>query len=110
LTTSEFAATIFDTCALSPAVVSTFVTGSGVTWIQIRASPTDTSFVEVFFNEATGKTAYAWIKGGQRILGADNTRNWHWHPFTSTDTHVPVGQPISFAEFLREVERHLRGR
>jgi hypothetical protein len=107
LTASEFAARIFDSCALSPAVVSAFVADSGVTWIQIRVSLTGSSFVEVFFNEVTGKTAYAWIKDSQRILGADNTRNWNWHPFTSPDTHVPAGQPISFSEFLREVERRL---
>ena len=73
----------------------------------MRASLTDASFIEAFFNETSNKTAYAWVKERQRILGADNTRGWHWHPFTSPSAHISVEQPITFAEFLRKVEKHL---
>ncbi len=77
LTSSEFSAKIFEVCASSSVVVSVFIADAGSTWIQIRASLTDASFIEAFFNETTDKTAYAWVKGRQRILGADNTRGWH---------------------------------
>jgi len=73
----------------------------------MRASLADASFIEAFFNEATNKTAYAWVKEGQRILGADNTRGWHLHPFASPSVHISAEQPITFAEFLRKVEKHL---
>jgi hypothetical protein len=64
------------------------------------------SFIETFFNQATGKTAYAWIKDREHIFGADNTRMWYWHPLTEPETHVPAGAPVSFTSFLHEVEEH----
>lgn len=107
MNTSEFTARIFAACETSPIVISTFVADTGATWIQIRVLLIDDSFIDTFFNQATGKTAYAWIKHQQRIIGADNTHRWHWHPFTAPETHVPAKDPVSFADFLHEVENHL---
>lgn len=107
MTSSEFATKILKTCTSSSVVVSAFVADTGATWIKIRAFLTDDSFIDAFFNEVTGKIAYAWVKDERRILGVDNTRRWHWHPFTAPETHVPTKSPVSFADFLREVEKHL---
>ncbi len=107
MTSSEFSAEIFEVCASSSVIVSVFIADAGSTWIRMRASLTDASFIEAFFNETRNKTAYAWVKERQRILGADNTWGWHWHPFTSPSAHISVEQPITFAEFLRKVEKHL---
>jgi len=108
LTTTEFAKEVFTICASCPVIVSTTITGLGVTWIRIRAILVDSSFIEAFFNEATNKTAYALVKGNKRIFGADNTHGWHWHPFAAPDTHIPAPEPISFIQFLQEVESHLQ--
>ena len=63
------------------------------------------TFADVFFNAETGKTSFALIKDEQRILGADNTRGWHIHPFDSPERHCPCDD-ISFASFLRQVEEN----
>jgi hypothetical protein len=54
----------------------------------------------------TLETAFALIQANQRILGADNTGSWHWHPRDSPDNHIPINQVVTFTEFLQEVEKH----
>jgi hypothetical protein len=78
--------------------------GSGITWLRLRAYLTDESFIEAFFNTATQKVAFARIRDGERIFGADNTGGWHWHPLDAPDEHIRTDQSISFDEFLQRVE------
>jgi hypothetical protein len=94
-------------CSASPTVAAFAVTREGVTWARLRITLTDTTFVDVFYNEVSGKTAYAWIRDESRILGADNTGGWHWHPFEQPETHQPVEAEVTFEEFVSEVETHL---
>ena len=51
-------------------------------------------YVQVYFNELTGTTAFALIERGQRIWGIDfdNMRGWHLHPFGETDTHKSISE------------------
>jgi len=51
-------------------------------------------YVQVYFNELTGTTAFALIERGQRIWGIDfdNMRGWHLHPFGETDTHTSISE------------------
>jgi hypothetical protein len=67
----------------------------------------DPSFIDAFYNEQTGTTAYALISESKRIFGADNTGGWHVHPFTDPTQHVPILQPMTFAEFMAVVEKQL---
>jgi len=49
-------------------------------------------FLEVYFNEQTGTTAFALIEDDQRIWGVDydELRGWHVHPFGHPDQHEDV--------------------
>jgi hypothetical protein len=72
----------------------------------LRAHLIDDSFTDAFYNEATGKTAFALIKNERRIFGADNEGGWHWHPFEAPETHMPAKTSITFDEFLKRIEEH----
>ena len=62
------------------------------------------TFINVFYNVATDKTAFALVESGQRIYGADNAKmGWHEHPFRNPARHEPCS-PIEFKEFLARVE------
>ncbi len=64
------------------------------------------SFISVFYNVTTEKTAFALVEHDQRIYGADNAKiGWHKHPFGHPRTHLPC-EPITFANFLVDVEAY----
>ncbi len=77
------------------------------TAINIRLSVSAGGFIEAFHNEQTGTTAFTLIHQGRRIFGADNTGEWHIHPFDNPDQHVPIHKTISFAEFISETEKKI---
>ena len=106
MTLEQFEFEVTSACAVSPIVAGISTVGVGATWARLRAHLADGSFIEAFYNQATGKTAFALIQANQRILGADNTGSWHWHPRENPDSHIPINQVITFAEFLQEVEKH----
>lgn len=63
-------------------------------------------FIEVFYNCVTDKTSFALIQAGRRVYGADNAKmGWHKHPFDAVNRHVSC-PPVTFAEFLADVEDH----
>lgn len=110
LTLEAFEDQVSSVCAASLSVTSISIVASGVTWVHIRAYLQDGSFVDAFFNEATGKTAFALIKDENRIFGADNTGGWHWHLFESPESHTVAPDEIRFEEFLARIEERLGNR
>ena len=65
------------------------------------------TFINAFYNLATGKTAFALIQTNQRIYGADNAKiGWHYHPFANPRQHIDCS-PMTFTAFLQAVEDHL---
>lgn len=52
-------------------------------------------FLEVFFNQVTGTTAFALIREQARIWGIDHDalRGWHRHPQGASFQHVPISPP-----------------
>ncbi len=104
MTIDEFEIQVISACAASPIVVSVAVIGSGITWLRLRAYLIDESFIETFFNEATQKVAFAHIRDGKRIFGADNTGGWHWHPIDAPETHFPAKEQVSFSAFLQQIK------
>ena len=63
------------------------------------------TFINVFYNLETDKTAFTLVQTGQRIYGMDNAKmGWHRHPFEDPNLHEPCSQE-SFAEFLQGVEK-----
>jgi len=68
------------------------------------------TFINVFYNVTTGKTAFALVEGDRRLYGVDNAKmGWHRHPFDDPDQHVPCA-PVRFEDFLADVEAHFLGR
>ena len=61
----------------------------------------------VEFEKTVYAAAFALIRQGKRIFGADNTGGWHTHPFHSPEQHIPQTQPITFAQFLSQVEKQI---
>lgn len=75
------------------------------TSISLRVSIASGGFIDAFYNEQTDTTAFAFIPESQRLYGADNTGGWHVHPFADPARHDPLAEPMSFAEFVDEVEQ-----
>ena len=70
---------------------------------------TPETFINVFYNLHTGKTAFALIQMNQRIYGADNAKiGWHQHPFADPRQHITC-PPMDFVAFLRTVDSYLGG-
>lgn len=108
LTISQFEQTIFSICGNSKIIQSVAQIQAGFDWVAIRAYISETLFLDVFYNERTGKTSYALIKNNQRIFGADNAKKqWHWHPFPAPHKHQIVEHEILFLDFLNAVEDYL---
>jgi hypothetical protein len=104
LTLESFQNQVSAACVASSIVTGVSTIASGVTWLQLRAYLLDGSFIDTFFNEATGRISFALIKDNRRIFGADNTGDWHWHPFESPDDHISSNEAISFDDFMRQIE------
>ena len=51
-------------------------------------------FLEIYYNEQTGTTAFALIENRKRIWGIDydNIRKWHEHPVENPLTHEPISE------------------
>ena len=60
---------------------------------------------DVAYNEQAGTTAFALIRQGRRVFGADNPGGWHVHPLADPGQHVPLSSAMSFADFVAEVEQ-----
>ncbi|MDD5434088.1 MAG: hypothetical protein PH343_01535 [Nitrospira sp.] len=99
----EFSQEIIDTCAVTTFIktLETILFDDPVA--KFRAKISDNFFIEIFFNSETDKHSFALIKNKARIYGADNTKDWHIHPFESPDAHIP-STAISFKEFIKTLE------
>ena len=75
------------------------------TSINIRIDLTVAGYIDIFYNQESDRIAYALIRDGQRIYGADNTGGWHFHPFDNPAQHVPLSAAMSFADFIEEIEK-----
>lgn len=61
-------------------------------------------FLQVYFNELTGTTAFALVEQGKRIWGIDfdNMRGWHLHPLENPEGHHNIA-PKRIEEIVRAV-------
>lgn len=57
-----------------------------------RAILKENRFLQIYFNELTGTTAFALIEKERRIWGIDydNMRGWHLHPLENPETHHTI--------------------
>ena len=61
--------------------------------------------IDIYVNERNGTTSYTLVASDVRVFGADNANGWHFHPFGAPDHHEWLSQPMTFAEFLEQVEQ-----
>lgn len=104
MTCAAFAQGVVDACADSSEVIGCTVLLYDHPVVKFRADLTGGSCIDVFYNADTGKVSFAWIVGGQRVFGVDNTRGWHIHPLCQPTLHQ-AHSPMTFREFLVEVEK-----
>jgi hypothetical protein len=102
----EFEQRVFDVALGSPICDIPTLQRLTATSVNLRIEMLSGGFIEAFFNERTGTTAFALIRDSQRIYGADNTGGWHVHPFADPARHVSQQRAMTFAQFVAEVERH----
>jgi hypothetical protein len=101
ITTDDLLRRLADTCQLSALVESYAVENSDVDTLSVRVFLTDHTFINVFYNLATNKVAFAWIRENKRLYGKDNAKHgWHAHPFDAPENHQPC-EAIDFESFLR---------
>jgi hypothetical protein len=104
MTTAELLRRLSDVCQAHALVKSYAVDAIDEDTLSVRVFLMDASFINAFYNLATDKTAFAWIREGKRAYGKDNAKmGWHIHPFRSPEQHL-LCEPINFEIFLREVE------
>lgn len=108
MTLADFIQQVHTVAATSPICGIPVVRRLMPTSLNLRVPLTIGGFVEVFYNEQTGTTAYALIQGDQRVFGVDNTGGWHIHPFDEPARHDSLPDEMSFADFIAAIERHGR--
>jgi hypothetical protein len=106
MTLAEFERHVFAVAVASPICDIPVVRRLTSTFINLRVDVASGGFMDVFYNEQTGTTAFALIRQGQRVFGADNTGGWHVHPFAAPDRHNPLPDAMTWAEFVAEIEQH----
>jgi len=108
MTLDEFERQIYAVAAASPICGVPLLRRLTPTSINFRLDIVTGDFIDVFFNEQTDTLAYAVIRDGKRIYGADNTGGWHTHPWHRPLSHEALSEPMSFAEFVAAIERWLQ--
>ncbi len=104
----EFERQARELCANSSIVMRVIVLTESIDHTQLRIFLTDRSFIDVYYHQISGKTAYTQIHNDRRVFGADNKKGWHWHPYEDPQGHDFTNAEITFAEFLKHVEENIQ--
>jgi hypothetical protein len=61
-------------------------------------------FLQIYFNEITGTTAFALVEKGRRIWGIDfdNIRGWHLHTLENPDSHHSI-EPMTVQAIINHL-------
>lgn len=102
---AKFERQVFSAAMASPACGIPLLRHLTATSINLRVDVTMGGFIDAFHNEQTDTTAFALIQQDRRVFGADNTGGRHVHPFENPDRHEFISGPLSFAQFIAEIER-----
>jgi hypothetical protein len=105
-----FLSSLLDALANQPFVRSVDLDTEAVV-IKGRVLLDDERFLQVYFNERTGTTAFALIEEEQRIWGMDydDLRGWHVHPVDNPNQHRDIDPmtPSEVVEALAEAWERL---
>ena len=108
LTTSHLLSELRHACRHSSLVesIEDLIVDIDVLHVKVHLT-TPGTFINVFYNLDTDKTAFALIQTNLRIYGVDNAKiGWHEHPFANPHQHIACS-PITFTAFLQAVQKHL---
>lgn len=85
---------------IKPKSVEAFIEGPILKYKLVVAGET---FIQIYFNEETGTTAFTLVSHGKRIFGIDYDamRGWHKHPLENPSKHITHRQTC-LSEFLDE--------
>lgn len=108
MTLAEFEHQVYAVAAASPICGVPLLRRLTPTSVNLRLDIATGDFVDVFCNEQTDTQAYAVIRDGKRVFGADNTGGWHIHPWRQPASHEALPEPMSFAAFVGAIERWLQ--
>lgn len=69
-----------------------------------RAILKEKRFLQIYFNEVTGTTAFSLIEDDIRIWGIDfdNLRGWHLHPLKDSQSHQPL-QDMTIDQIIKDL-------
>jgi hypothetical protein len=104
MTLAGFEEEVFRVALASPLCDLPVVRRFTETAISLRVNLSSGGFIEAFHNERTDTTAFALIRDGRRVFGADNTGGWHVHPFGGPDRHEHLAGAMAFEEFVAQIE------
>jgi hypothetical protein len=110
MTLAEFEEQVFAVALRSSICDIPAVRRLTATSISLRVGIISGGFIDAFFNEKTDTTAFAFVRNDRRINGVDNAGGCHVHPFSDPARHHPLGGPVSFGEFVDEIERFMSHR
>ena len=107
VTTGQLLQELQQNCSQSPLVshIEARLIDADILSMRVHLTVAST-FINVFYNVTTDKTAFALVREGQRLYGVDNAKmGWHRHPFNNPSQHVSCA-PTRFTDFLAEVETY----
>lgn len=102
----EFELRMRAVCSASPVVERILLFTSTETSKLWRLHLSDTSLADVYYSASAGKTSFAHVRDNKRVFGADNAGGWH--PYEDPEAHIPSPTEITFEEFLKKLESHLK--
>lgn len=105
MTLDEFQRQLYATATASTICEVPVVRRISATSVNLRIAVALGGYIDAFFNEQTGTTAYAWIFDVRRAFGVDNTGGWHMHPLEDPERHDRLTESMPFSEFLRYLEQ-----
>jgi hypothetical protein len=103
LTLAEFEQEIFAAALASPICGIPSVRRLTASSIGLRVPLDQGDFIDAFYNEQTNTTAFALIRQGRRVFGADNSGGWHVHPIADPEKHIFLPTQMRFSDFLDEI-------
>lgn len=107
MTLAEFRRQVYAVAATSPICGVPLVRRLTSTSINLRVDILTGDFIDAFYNEQTDTVAYAVIRDGKRVFGADNTGGWHIHSWDRPMSHTNLPGPWQFVEFIEAVEKQV---
>jgi hypothetical protein len=104
MTLTEFEKQVYSVAIASPFCHVPVVVRLTPAAIKLRIEVVTGGFIDVFYNEQTSTTAYAFVRQERRIFGVDNTGGRHVHPFVDPLLHEPLPGSMSFEDFVKAIE------